>query len=224
MVARGKAPKAPKALPKRVRRSPEEARTVILDAADRVFALHLPDAVGLKEIAHEAAVSHALITHYFGTYAGLVEAALERRFEQLRTSLVQQLFVAMEAKAGGGELLAEYRRALARHAADPVTVRLATWAALSGRGAQEDFFAHRVQGLRLLADALQQQSDFATVSREDLEFCIIASFAMTVVWTIGGDALSGALGKKKPRGTDAGFEARVSAMLEAYLRHPFGRQ
>jgi AcrR family transcriptional regulator len=209
---------------KRVRRSPEEARAVILDAAERVFAVHLPDAVGLKEIAREAEVSHALVTHYFGTYGGLVEAALERRFEVLRTSLVQQLVVAIEAKAGGGELLAEYRRALARHAADPVTVRLATWAAISGRGAQEDFFAHRVQGLRLLADALQQQPDLSRVSREDLEFCLIASFSMTVVWTIGGDALSGALGKKKPRGSDAAFEARVAAMIDAYLRHPFGRQ
>lgn len=224
MVARGKAPKTHKTPVKRVRRSPEEARAVILDAAERVFAVHLPDAVGLKEIAREAEVSHALVTHYFGTYGGLVEAALERRFEVLRTSLVQQLVVAIEAKAGGGELLAEYRRALARHAADPVTVRLATWAAISGRGAQEDFFAHRVQGLRLLADALQQQPDLSRVSREDLEFCLIASFSMTVVWTIGGDALSGALGKKKPRGSDAAFEARVAAMIDAYLRHPFGRQ
>lgn len=207
---------------KRARRSPEEARAVILDAADRVFAVHLPDAVGLKEIAGEAEVSHALITHYFGTYASLVESTLERRFEILRTSLVQQLFVAMEAKAGGGELLAEYRRALAQHAADPVTVRLAAWAALSGRSAQEDFSAHRVQGLRLLADALQQQPDLSRVSREDLEFCLVASFSMTVVWTIGGDTLSGALGRKRPKGSDAAFEARVAAMIDAYLRHPFG--
>ena len=60
-------PKAKPAKPakpaeKRVRRSPEEARTVILDAADRVFGAHLPDAVGLKEIAREAGVSHALVT------------------------------------------------------------------------------------------------------------------------------------------------------------------
>ena len=63
---------------KRVRRSPEEARTLILDAADAVFREHLPDAVGLKEVAKAAGVSHALVTHYFGTYANLVEAALEK--------------------------------------------------------------------------------------------------------------------------------------------------
>jgi hypothetical protein len=43
---------------KRVRRSPEEARTLILDAADRVFRTHLPDSVGLKEIAR---VVHAAV-------------------------------------------------------------------------------------------------------------------------------------------------------------------
>lgn len=200
---------------KRVRRTPEEARALILEAADRVFALHLPDAVGLKEIAREAGVSHALITHYFGTYAGLVEAALERRFERVRESLVTRLFVALDEKATASELLATYRGAVSRDAADPVTVRLATWAMMSGRTTQADFFAHRVQGLRLLADALEARTN---VPREDLEFVLVASFALSVVWTVGGHALAGALGKKKGRGLDASFDERVSAMIDGYLR------
>ena len=69
---------------KRARRSPEEARALILEAAERVFATHLPDVVGLKDVAREAGVSHALVTHYFGTYSALVEATLERRFFKLR--------------------------------------------------------------------------------------------------------------------------------------------
>ena len=200
---------------KRVRRSPEEARTVLLDAADRVFALHLPDAVGLKEIAREGGVSHALVTHYFGTYGGLVEATLERRFERLRESLVKQLFFDLDERASASDLLAAYRAAIARDAADPVTVRLATWAMMSGRTTQDDFFAHRVQGLRLLTDALEKRVD---VPREDLEFCLIASFAMTVVWTVGGKALSGALGRKRVSGSDGPFEARVAKMIAGYLR------
>jgi len=201
---------------KRVRRSPEDARAVILDAGDRVFALHLPDAVGLKDLARAAGVSHALVTHYFGTYAAFVESALERRFERLRTSLVEQLFgaVVLEANATASDLLGVYRAAIAHHAADPVTVRLATWAMMTGANAKDDFFAQRVQGLRLLADALEKRTD---VSREDLEFCLIASFALTVVWTVGGDTLAGALGKKKPRTADASFEMRVAAMIDAYL-------
>lgn len=205
-----------KPLEKRVRRTPEEARTVILEAADRVFRVHLPDAVGLKEIAREAGVSHALVTHYFGTYGGLVEAALERRLARVRASIVTRLFLELDAKATAGELLAAYRRVIAEDAADPLTVRLATWAMMSGRLAQQDFFAHRVQGLKLLADALQQRID---LPREDLEFCLVASFALSVVWTVGGNALTGALGQKKAKATDERFEERVSAMTDAYLRH-----
>jgi AcrR family transcriptional regulator len=200
---------------KRVRRTPEEARTTILDAADRVFARHLPDSVGLKEIGQEAGVSHALVTHYFRTYGGLVEAALERRFTRLRESLVKQLVVALDAKASVAEILTTYRAAIARDAGDPVTVRLAVWAMMSGRTAEEDFFANRVQGLRLLADALESRSN---VSREDLEFCLVASFALSVVWTVGGPVLAGALGKKRPKGHDARFEGRVARMIDAFLR------
>lgn len=207
------APRKPRE--KRVRRSPEEARTIILDGADRVFGKHLPDAVGLKEIARESGVSHALVTHYFGTYAGLVEAALERRFERLRASLVNQLFGVFDPASGAAELLAAYRAAIRKDAADPVTVRLAMWAMLSGRTREPDFFANRVQGLRLLADALEKRTD---VSREDLEFCLVASFALTVVWTLGGHALAGALGKKKQAAVDEAFEAQVARMLNRFLQ------
>lgn len=200
---------------KRVRRSPEEARTLILDAADSVFREHLPDVVGLKDVARAAGVSHALVTHYFGTYAGLVEAALERRFQRLRESLVGHLVGVLEAQGGVGEVLATYRRAIGQNALDPVTMRLATWALMSGRVAQDDFFSHRMRGLQFLADALEAR---AGVPREELEFMLIASFAMTVGWTIAGNAISGALGKKKGPNQDAAFEARVAAMIDAYLQ------
>src|SRR5438128_1297088 len=77
--------------PGRRRRPPELARQEILDAAERVFARFQPDQVGLKEVAREAGVSHALITHYFGTYAGLVEAALERRNRATREAALARL-------------------------------------------------------------------------------------------------------------------------------------
>jgi AcrR family transcriptional regulator len=198
----------------RVRRTPEEARALILDAAEQVFAAHLPDAVGLKEIAGQAGVSHALVTHYFKTYAGLVEATLERRFERVRESLVSHLFAALDEHATASELLTTYRAAIARAAADPLTVRLAAWAMMTGRTAQEDFFAHRVQGLRVLADALEQRT---RVPREELEFALVASFTLTVGWTVSGKALAGALGKKHEDGIDARFEGRVKAMIDAYL-------
>ena len=85
----------------RQRRSPEDARTLILDAADRVFREQLPDAVGLREIAAAAGVSHGLVTHYFATYDGLVTAVITRRLEAARATafahLAQLTFAADEA-------------------------------------------------------------------------------------------------------------------------------
>ena len=211
------APAKEKPAPRRVRRSPEQAQIVILDAAERVFALHLPDAVGLKEVAREAGVSHALITHYFGTYGALVEATLERRFTRVRDTLVRELFGALDVHADAAALLAAYRRALAIGADDPVTVRLGAWAMMNGRAAQADFFAHRVQGMRLLADALEQRTD---LPREDVEFALVASFALSVAWTVGGSWIAGALGKKKGRAFDPSFDDRVGTMIDAYLTRP----
>ena len=75
----------------RRRRTPEVAREELLDAAERVFGEFQPDQVGLKDVAGEAGVSHALITHYFGSFAGLIEATLERRVRALREQLLARL-------------------------------------------------------------------------------------------------------------------------------------
>ena len=65
------------------------------------FRDHLPDAVGLREIAATAGVSHGLVTHYFSTYDGLVAAVIARRFDAARTAafahLAQMTFAADEA-------------------------------------------------------------------------------------------------------------------------------
>src|SRR5678809_1213445 len=76
---------------KRRRRAPEVARAAILDAAERVFGRRDPGDVGLKDIGRQAGVSHALITHYFGTYAGLVQATLERRLVAVRMRIAERL-------------------------------------------------------------------------------------------------------------------------------------
>ena len=106
----------------RRRRDPTTARQELLDAAERVFARVGPEDAGLKIVAHEAGVSHALITHYFGTYAGLVEATLERRIRALREQMMVRLRDS-GALARPGELLGMLFGALE----DPVHLRLMKW-------------------------------------------------------------------------------------------------
>src|SRR5688572_19750000 len=76
-------PRAARGEVRRKRHPPEEAKAHLLDAAERLLSERGPDAVGLRDVAREADVSHGLITHYFGTYEGLVEAVFERRIARL---------------------------------------------------------------------------------------------------------------------------------------------
>jgi AcrR family transcriptional regulator len=110
----------------RVRRSPEEARELILTSAERVLSARGPDAVGLKEVADEAGVSHALVTHYFGTYDALVHAVLRRRMDLARAEAEALVLTAPP----GPELLLQLFFSLL---SDPLHVRLTTWALLSAR-------------------------------------------------------------------------------------------
>jgi AcrR family transcriptional regulator len=131
------------------RREPQEARRQLLEAATRVFREHHPDAVGLKEVAREAGVSHALVTHYFGSFGGLVDAVLEGHVSALRERMLARMAV-----AGGlerpGELLATFFEGLE----DPVHKRLWMWAVATERAAAGDFFPLRHQGMRLVCEQI----------------------------------------------------------------------
>src|SRR3954462_12058000 len=132
-------------LPRR-RRSPELARQEILDAAERVSARCHPAQGGRKEVAREPPVSHALITHYFGTYAGLIEAALERRTRATREATLARLREP-EALSRPADLLALLFRMLQ----DPVPLRLMRWMLASERPAASHAFALQDRGLAVIA-------------------------------------------------------------------------
>jgi AcrR family transcriptional regulator len=202
------------------RRPPEAARREILEAAMRVFRHHHPDEVGLKEVAREAGVSHALITHYFGSFGGLCDAALELRVVALR-----ELMIARMSLAGGldrpGDLLATLFEALE----DPVHKRLWMWALATERTAANDFFPLRNQGLRLVAERVAS-SIAATTGAEDsailpeVERTLLVGVAAAYGYTIGRQALVGALGKPVSRELDRAVQDSLGEMMrEHLLRH-----
>src|ERR1700755_1655156 len=128
----------------RRRRPPELARREIFEAAEGVCAECQPDQVGLKDVAREAGVSHALITHYFGTYAGLLEAALERRLTAVREVLIARLREPA-ALAAPNELL----EVLFRTLDDPVHLRLTRWLITSERPAAAHAFGMQRRGIAI---------------------------------------------------------------------------
>jgi AcrR family transcriptional regulator len=200
----------------RTRRDPEEARGLILEAAERLFGERGPDAVGLKDVARAAGVSHALVSHYFGTYTALVDAVLERRAEAIRAR-VMALLAEPSVEMRPAVLLDRLWDAMA----SPAAVRLTAWALLSGRADSAEFFPRRVQGMRLIADALEARgaggARGAPRSRDDIEFLVALSFVITLGYALGRTAARASLGKRANAEGDADFRARVIELFELYL-------
>src|SRR5499427_8639231 len=73
---------------KRLRRTPEEARRLILDTAQELVARSGPEGLRLQEIAAAAGISHPLILHHFGSREGLVRALVQEAVAELRDKLV----------------------------------------------------------------------------------------------------------------------------------------
>ena len=72
---------------KRIRRTPEEARSLILDAAEACMAKAGPAGLRLQEVAEVAGVSHPTILHHFESREGLIRAVHLRSLGQLREVL-----------------------------------------------------------------------------------------------------------------------------------------
>ena len=201
--------------PRRTRRSPEESRDLILAAAEKLFGEQGPDRVGLKDVAREAGVSHGLVSHYFGTYDALVEAALARRVQAARTPLVELLTTSKDS-----DPMAAIFEGVAQLTSDKTTLRLFTWALISGRLQSTDFFPARVQGLKLVADALEQwipQNRKFKPTRTDIEFVVMSTVAMNFGWALGKTPLLTATGLAVDAAADDAFRTRMREMVMLFL-------
>lgn len=191
---------------KRVRRSPEEAAELIKRAAEALIAEKGPDAVGLKQVAVRAGVSHALVTHYFGTYENLVHTVLLERVDQARALALEQTRVATP----GPEALLDVLRTMV---GDETHVRLMTWAFLSSRNAS---LVPMNQGeLSLVVDAVVERRKHAfgakAGTREDAEFYVALAVAAAYGFALGKETFARAM--NRPAFTDEDFFARFAGLL-----------
>lgn len=215
-----KATQAQKAAPAadRKRRTPEEAKRLILAAAQTLIAARGPDAVGLKDVAHAAGVSHGLVTHYFGTYENLVEEALVEHLQSQRLEGLELI------RAAGTEPEAWLAIAFEQFA-HPLTVRLLVWALLTGRLEQEDFVVFRTRGLAATVDVLESYVNASTssrggaaIDRDALERSVMIGICAAIGYTLGRKPLWGSLGRRASAQRDDEFQKQLAAMLLSALR------
>lgn len=110
----------------RVRRPPDEARRLILDAAEKLLAEGGVAAVQVRAIATHVGMTDAGVNHHFGTRDHLLEALLRRGGWKIRTGLQDVLDSWLDRGADLGDLVSAlavlYRQgyaelAIALHAA-----------------------------------------------------------------------------------------------------------
>jgi AcrR family transcriptional regulator len=202
---------------RRKRRTPEEAREAILQAAEPLLVEQGPDRVGLQAVAKAAGVSHALVTHYFGTYEALVREVLLRRNELLAASFREQLLAA-EAPPDAGQLLERFFTMIqqGKHG------RLMAWALLTGRA--EHMPLAPAQGLRLLADALEFQSGRVAEaqgtpppSRDTVDMTLIVALCASQWFMLAREMLLPVMGHPADPGSDAKFREVLGGMLQRSL-------
>jgi AcrR family transcriptional regulator len=194
--------------PERRRRSPDEARAVILDAAKSLLATRGPDAVGLKDVARAAGVSHALVSHYFGTYDGLVDAAIA---DHLR----KQRILGLERIARSAGTPEAWLDVAFEHLAHPLAGRLLVWAMLTGRLEREDFVVFQERGLAHTVDLLEAylRASGHRPNRDALERATLIGFCAAIGYSLGRNALWGSLGRRASAERDAAFRAQLAETL-----------
>lgn len=100
---------------KRKRRTPEEARRLILDAAEASMAARGPAGIRLQAVARAAGVSHPTVLHHFGSRAGLIEALNRRTLDDLKAVLLGVMRAAHSSTEEIiGPAFAAYRNGLAQ--------------------------------------------------------------------------------------------------------------
>jgi AcrR family transcriptional regulator len=179
---------------KRTRRPPEEAKRLILDAAEVQLRDHGPAGLRLQEVAAEAGVSHPTILHHFGNREGLVSAIVERTMDRVGRDIVQTLETLEATKGHGvgpGELLERIYRVLQEndHA------KLMSWLILSG---------HRIDAI--FAETLQRITDTlheirpGEPQRQDTLFLVMLAALATLGDAVAGESMYRAVGLDKEGG------------------------
>jgi len=211
-----RAPPAKQATPRpRKRRLPEEARTLILAACQRLLVQRGPDAVGLKDVAKEAGVSHALVTHYFGSIESLISGALEAYAETQRRAIMEK--ITLQPDMGPREWMEHFFSWGSR----PEAARMLAWSFLKGLTSKEDFFSRRTRGAKRIVDAVIDRSartpDAPKLERDDLEFMVLLVLAATHGYALGRVGYWPSLGVDAPGPReDSFFFDRLAELVQLF--------
>ena len=175
-------PVAKNSTARRVRRTPEEARTLALASARRLLLADGPDAITLQAVATDLGMSHTNLIHHFGSAAGLQSELMRQMMSELTAAIESAV---MRLRAGKGEF---------RDFVDIVfdvfdrggAGRLAAWIVLSGEATR---LAPVGEVVRDYIDSVERTADPSTGVQDVHER--VTSATLFVTMAALGDAIIG---------------------------------
>ena len=119
--------------PRRSRRTPEEARRLVLGAAAARLAEHGLKGLNVVDVAKDAGMTHATVLHHFGSAEKMQRALVQ----EMTATLLQDLMIALDGKGDldGGELCDLLFDALSRKGHG----KLIAWASATDQRIAEEF-------------------------------------------------------------------------------------
>jgi AcrR family transcriptional regulator len=186
---------------KRIRRTPEQARRQILEAAEASMAASGPAGLRLQEVADAAGVSHPTILHHFENREGLIRAVHQRSLEELRDTLTAAFTEADAVHGVVAATFAAFRNGLAQRM---------QWILQSGPPPRElpvfEDMVERVHAARL-------QRGGGAIDIEDTR----AIVHLTVVTAFGDAVIGRHLRRAATAGSDAAGAERFAAWFADWL-------
>jgi len=200
---------------KRPRRQPEDAKRLILDAAEACMAAGGPASLRLQDVARAAGVSHPTILHHFGSREGLVRALNLRSLEALRNAVIARLGSAQSGDDSIKQTFAAYRDGVAQR-----MLWLIQSAALEMPGGLRFFdeIVDALHALRLKFAAPGTVPDIED-TRAVIHLTTIAAFGDAVI----GPRLRQGRGVTE-RAARERFETWFVGLLDLYLTEKAGRR
>lgn len=172
----------------RIRRSPEESKANILEAAERVLTENGPQALRLADVAKAAGVSNATVLHYYGSIEEVHSALMERMIEDLVGNILA-LELPEDVKRFRGFAFDALIETFEKKGA----ARLAAWIELTGQSRRLTTVREAVS--KVINDKVPEQD----LPVEMIENIILLSVVMALGLGLFGASLEDLL--EKPRGT-----------------------
>jgi AcrR family transcriptional regulator len=208
---------ASKPAPHRKRRTAEEARTAILDAAERLLVVSGPAGIRLQEVAGDVGVSHPTVLHHFGSREGLIEAVVARALDSLHAGL---LAAVREAPKGGDQAAAMLERV---HEAllEGGHGRAFLWLALEGYAPTMEQFRVRTlaEAVHEVRKAIWKEKGKAVPPFEDTYFTVLLpALALLSMSATTGAVVKGTkgAGENEPYGPRR-FRAWLGRLIHQHL-------